>query len=63
MKVKTVAFLVLFFMPLCAFSQEKDFRIRDPFVLVDGGKYYLYESCLIPIINNRQLWFALTQIL
>ena len=23
---------------------EKDFRIRDPFVLVDGGKYYLYES-------------------
>ena len=21
-----------------------DFRIRDPFVLVDGGRYYLYES-------------------
>ncbi len=25
-------------------KKEKDFRIRDPFVLVDGGKYYLYES-------------------
>ncbi len=23
---------------------ETDFRIRDPFVLVDGGRYYLYES-------------------
>lgn len=23
---------------------EKDFRIRDPFVLVDDGRYYLYES-------------------
>ena len=23
---------------------ESDFRIRDPFVLVDGGKYWLYES-------------------
>lgn len=43
MKVKTVAFL-LFFMPFCALSQKNDFRIRDPFVLVDGGRYYLYES-------------------
>ena len=25
-------------------SAETDFRIRDPFVLVDGGQYYLYES-------------------
>jgi hypothetical protein len=23
---------------------ESDFRVRDPFVLVDGGHYYLYES-------------------
>ncbi len=23
---------------------EIDFRIRDPFVLVDGGRYYLYEA-------------------
>jgi len=23
---------------------RRDFRIRDPFVLVDGGRYYLYES-------------------
>ncbi len=25
-------------------SLERDFRIRDPFVLVEGGKYWLYES-------------------
>lgn len=24
--------------------RRADFRIRDPFVLVDGGRYYLYES-------------------
>lgn len=28
-------------LPLCG---ESDFRIRDPYVLVDGGSYYLYES-------------------
>ncbi len=25
-------------------EKRDDFRIRDPFVLVDGGKYFLYES-------------------
>lgn len=44
MKVKTFLLSVLYFASFLAFSQEKDFRIRDPFVLVDGSRYYLYES-------------------
>lgn len=42
--MKTVVAALLLLLSHFAFSQEKDFRIRDPFVLVDGGKYYLYES-------------------
>ncbi len=28
---------------LAATELRTDFRIRDPFVLADNGKYYLYE--------------------
>ncbi len=39
--MKTLCFAIL-----CSVSAmaETDFQIRDPFVLVDGGRYYLYES-------------------
>jgi beta-xylosidase len=42
--MKSVVAAVLLLVSQFAYSLEKDFRIRDPFVLVDGGKYYLYES-------------------
>lgn len=42
--MKSAVAAVLLLVSHFAYSLEKDFRIRDPFVLVDGGKYYLYES-------------------